>query len=201
MVVFITIELPPGDYVTATVRRPGGSIYDQIGTYDMTSEETYYERDSSDKKRQQTSETTTYSNIKHAPCRIEDDSGSVAIDLESATVEGVDAFDETKGDVRATEDLVGSLVGIGRDNTTFRHRERNLPADIAVYVLAEVHNGGGIGAPAKGSRNDTFLVSIKSEEARTEELASTMTFLIWLIGMFAIAGAALLVWARIKGQA
>ena len=97
--------------------------------------------------------------------------------------------------------LVGSLVGIGRDNTTFRHRERNLPADIAVYVLAEVHNGGGIGAPAKGSRNDTFLVSIKSEEARTEELASTMTFLIWLIGLFAIAGAALLVWARIKGQA
>src|SRR5690606_12065896 len=30
--------------VTATVRRPGGSIYDRIGTYDMTSEETYYER-------------------------------------------------------------------------------------------------------------------------------------------------------------
>lgn len=34
----------PGDYVTATVRRPGGSIYDLIGTNDMTSEETYYER-------------------------------------------------------------------------------------------------------------------------------------------------------------
>ena len=37
-------NLEVGDYVTATVRRPGGSIYDQIGTYDMTSEETYYER-------------------------------------------------------------------------------------------------------------------------------------------------------------
>ena len=37
-------KVKPGDYVTATVRRPGGSIYDQIGTYDMTSEETYYER-------------------------------------------------------------------------------------------------------------------------------------------------------------
>ncbi|MEZ6118006.1 MAG: glucose 1-dehydrogenase [Pirellulaceae bacterium] len=36
--------IKPGDYVTATVRRPGGSIYDRIGTYDMTSEETYYER-------------------------------------------------------------------------------------------------------------------------------------------------------------
>ncbi len=37
-------KVKPGDYVTATVRRPGGSIYDMIGTYDMTSEETYYER-------------------------------------------------------------------------------------------------------------------------------------------------------------
>ena len=34
----------PGDYVAATVRRPGKSIYDQIGTSDMTSEEVYYER-------------------------------------------------------------------------------------------------------------------------------------------------------------
>lgn len=37
-------NLKKGDYVTATVRRPGGSIYDQIGTNDMTSEDTYYER-------------------------------------------------------------------------------------------------------------------------------------------------------------
>ncbi|RIK80998.1 MAG: glucose dehydrogenase [Planctomycetota bacterium] len=34
----------PGDFVTCTVRRPGESIYDQIGTNDMTSEEVYYER-------------------------------------------------------------------------------------------------------------------------------------------------------------
>ena len=37
-------RVKPGDYVTATVRRPGRSIYDLIGTNDMTSEETYYER-------------------------------------------------------------------------------------------------------------------------------------------------------------
>jgi threonine dehydrogenase-like Zn-dependent dehydrogenase len=37
-------ELRPGDYVVATVRRPGHSLYDQIGTYDMTSDDTYYER-------------------------------------------------------------------------------------------------------------------------------------------------------------
>src|SRR5712691_184372 len=37
-------ELSPGDYVVATVRRRGTSIYDQIGTYDMTTDEVYFER-------------------------------------------------------------------------------------------------------------------------------------------------------------
>src|SRR6185295_2800722 len=37
-------ELQPGDFVVATVRRPGSSVYDQIGTSDMTTDDTYYER-------------------------------------------------------------------------------------------------------------------------------------------------------------
>ena len=37
-------ELAPGDYVVATVRRPGSSLYDRIGTYDMTTDDVYYER-------------------------------------------------------------------------------------------------------------------------------------------------------------
>ncbi|KXK03621.1 glucose dehydrogenase [Nitrospirales bacterium NOB] len=37
-------ELKPGDYVVPTVRRPGGSFYDKIGQYDMTTEDIYYER-------------------------------------------------------------------------------------------------------------------------------------------------------------
>ena len=37
-------ELKPGDFVVATVRRPGSSIYDLIGTNDMTTDDTYYER-------------------------------------------------------------------------------------------------------------------------------------------------------------
>jgi glucose 1-dehydrogenase len=37
-------ELVPGDFVVATVRRPGSSIYDRIGTSDMTTDDTYYER-------------------------------------------------------------------------------------------------------------------------------------------------------------
>jgi threonine dehydrogenase-like Zn-dependent dehydrogenase len=37
-------ELRAGDYVVATVRRPGTSIYDLIGTSDMTTDDTYFER-------------------------------------------------------------------------------------------------------------------------------------------------------------
>jgi threonine dehydrogenase-like Zn-dependent dehydrogenase len=37
-------ELRPGDHVVATVRRPGHSIYDLIGTNDMTTDDTYFER-------------------------------------------------------------------------------------------------------------------------------------------------------------
>ena len=37
-------EFKPGDYVVATVRRPGNSIYDLIGTNDMSTDDIYYER-------------------------------------------------------------------------------------------------------------------------------------------------------------
>jgi glucose 1-dehydrogenase len=37
-------EFGVGDYVVATVRRPGHSIYDVIGTNDMTTDSVYYER-------------------------------------------------------------------------------------------------------------------------------------------------------------
>jgi threonine dehydrogenase-like Zn-dependent dehydrogenase len=37
-------EVAPGDYVSCTVRRPGGSLFDLIGRNDITSEEVYYER-------------------------------------------------------------------------------------------------------------------------------------------------------------
>src|SRR5438067_11407501 len=37
-------EVRPGDLVSCTVRRPGGSLFDLIGRNDITSEEVYYER-------------------------------------------------------------------------------------------------------------------------------------------------------------
>lgn len=37
-------EFRPGDYVVATVRRPGASPYDAIGLQDMTTDDVYFER-------------------------------------------------------------------------------------------------------------------------------------------------------------
>jgi threonine dehydrogenase-like Zn-dependent dehydrogenase len=37
-------ELSPGDYVAASVRRPGSSVYDAIGLQDMTTDDSYFER-------------------------------------------------------------------------------------------------------------------------------------------------------------
>lgn len=37
-------EFSAGDFVTCTVRRPGGSLFDKIGRNDITKEEVYYER-------------------------------------------------------------------------------------------------------------------------------------------------------------
>jgi threonine dehydrogenase-like Zn-dependent dehydrogenase len=37
-------ELQKGDFVVATVRRPGTSLYDRIGMQDMTTDDTYFER-------------------------------------------------------------------------------------------------------------------------------------------------------------
>ena len=37
-------QFRPGDYVVASVRRPGSSLYDRIGLQDMTTDDTYFER-------------------------------------------------------------------------------------------------------------------------------------------------------------
>ncbi|HZR99024.1 MAG TPA: glucose 1-dehydrogenase [Chloroflexota bacterium] len=40
----VPASLQPSTYVVATVRRPGSSLYDQIGLQDMTTDDVYYER-------------------------------------------------------------------------------------------------------------------------------------------------------------
>ena len=74
-----------------------------------------------------------------------------------------------------------------------------LGVDTPAYVLGEVHAGGMVGKPAKGSANKTFVVSYKSEEERAKDLGSTMTFAYVVGDRLVRAAVGLLVWAYNKG--
>jgi hypothetical protein len=158
--------------------------------------ETWYEKDSDGKNRQQSRDTTLHSSIQHAPCEIEDASGRVALDLSGATIDETEAINETiEGKTAGVGSLVGAVTGVGLGDTSTYRKESNLAIDIPVYVVGEVRADGSIGPPAEGSRNNTFLISRKSKEERSRHLASMSTFGFKLAGASAAISVLLYGWA------
>jgi hypothetical protein len=62
----------------------------------------------------------------------------------------------------------------------FRYKEMHLPLDVEVYVLGVVGENRCIGAPPAGAKDQRFLISVKSEEARAAELGSASK---WMLGL------------------
>jgi hypothetical protein len=156
---------------------------------EINREEVYYERDSDGRQQRRTRTTTVHSNIKHAPCHVEDDSGRIAVNLEGAEVEAEKTIDQIE-----TPETVSAVIGtmvtlLTGNNTTYRRNEWTIGTDVPVYLLGEIQPGGSIGTPAKGSRNRKFVISTKSEEERTKDLGSTMTWLFWIMVILLIAAA------------
>jgi hypothetical protein len=142
-------------------------------------EEIYYERDSNGRDERKTRTTTVYSNMKYGQCLIEDASGKVGIDFDSANVEAMKTVDEPTAPPGggATGVIGGVLSALSNTNSSYRRREYMLAPDIPVYVLAEVREGGLIGKPGSGSKNKIFVISHKSEEERAKSLTSTTRWL------------------------
>lgn len=165
-------------------------------------EEVYYERDSQGKEERRTRTTTVYSNMKYGQCLVEDQSGKVGIDFEGANVEAIQTVKEpTSAPNSGGSGIVaGVLSALANSNSTYTRKESILPADIPVYVLGEVHEGGLIGKPAKGSRNKLFVISHKSEEERTRDLTKTTRWLLGFSVLLFVIAAALLIWAAMKGE-
>ena len=146
-------------------------------------EEVWYDRDSDGKERRNTRKVSMYSNTKQVPFQLEDDSGSVPIDLDGAEIEAFlvlsgDGFPANRGCSGATGTLANTLSSIASAvaQTDIRHYELVLGVNIPAYVLGQIHAGGTVGKPAKGSTNKTFVVSYKSEEERAKNIGSSMTF-------------------------
>ena len=164
-------------------------------------EEVYYERDSQGREERRTRTTTVYTNLKYGQCLIEDETGRVGIDLDGANVEAIQTVNEPTATPNSAGGgiVAGVLSALASSNSTYTRKESIVPADIPVYVLGEVREGGLIGKPAKGSHNNIFVISHKSEQERTRDLTRTTRWLLaFIILSFAIA-AGLLICAITKG--
>lgn len=140
----------------------------------------------SDGKRETRREYETVTSVeKHAPCRLEDATGSVIVDFEGAKVEAVRVHQryESAG--------LGSLVGtlLNASGTTLGHRytEWIIEAGVPVYLLGSVTAERSVGAdPAK---KNPFVISHKSEEERKKSLSRTRMWL--MAGAILCAAAAI----------
>jgi hypothetical protein len=140
-------------------------------------EEVHYEKDSQGKSERKTRSTTLHSNIRYAPCAVEDASGTVALDLHGTAVEGEQVVNRREREQQGVAQTVLSLAA-GTGNADLIRTETILAVDIPVYVLGEVQADRSVGQPAKGSKNKIFIVSNKSKAERIKSLSSTM---VWLL--------------------
>jgi hypothetical protein len=166
-------------------------------------EEVYYERDSQGRDERRTRTTTVYTNTKYGQCLVEDTSGKIGIDFDGADVEAVQTVKEPcapPGQAQASGIIGGVLSALASSNSTYTRKESILAADIPVFVLGEVQQGGLIGKPAKGSKNKIFVISHKSKEERTTSLAKKARWLLVFIVLSLGGAAALLAWSVVKGE-
>jgi E3 Ubiquitin ligase len=203
--------LPPGQIVevagTLRVRTPLAAEFSgkpcAYFKAEIEREEVYYERNSDGRDERRTRTTTVYTNMKYGQCLVEDGTGKVGIDFEGADVEAVETVKEpcgAPGQGQASGIIGGVLSALASSNASYTRKESILEADIPVFVLGEVHDGGLIGKPAKGSKNKIFVISHKSKEERITSLTKTARWLLIFIVLFLAAAAALFAWAVVKGE-
>jgi len=149
----------------------------------------YYTRGSDGKSERKTRTEPVHSNTRFSPCSVEDASGSVALNLTGAEVEGESVVNRREPEARGVAGTVISIALGGNESSTLIYNETILTHDIPVYVLGEVQADGSVGKPAAGSKNRVFVVSRKSEEERAQDLAGTrLWLLVGAIVLFAVAG-------------
>lgn len=203
--------MPPGQVVevagTLRVRQPLNAEFSgrPCAYYkcEIEREEVYYERDSQGRQERRTRTTTVYSNMKFGQCLIEDTTGKVGIDFEGADVEAEQTVNEPcppPGQTQMSGVIGGVLSALANSSSTYRRKENVLAADVPVFVLGEVQQGGVVGKPAKGSHNKIFVISNKSKEERTTSLTSTARWLLIFIILCFVIAAGLLAWSVAKGE-
>jgi hypothetical protein len=148
------------------------------------------ERDSDGTSRTERSFETVSSTDQHAPCRLADASGAVAIDFTGAKVEAIQSHQHYEAGGALA--LVGAVLNVSGNVLGHRYTEWIIPPAIPVYVLGTVLAGGTVGASP--TRANPFIISHKSEEERLRSLGSTRLWvLIGAVVCFVVAVGLLIV--------
>src|SRR4051812_12445119 len=100
-------------------------------------EEVYYERDSQGRNERKTRTQTIHSNIRFAPCLVQDQSGAVALNVDGAEVEGEQVVNRREREQQGVTSVLVSLA-TGGGGGDLIHTETILRLDIPIYVLGEV---------------------------------------------------------------
>ncbi len=121
-------------------------------------------------------------NEQFAPFSVEDSTGSVPVNAEGAEVDAkqvMNRFERNTGSEGPSITLGSATINLGGGERTlgYRYTESILPVDAPVYVLGTVQEGGGIGAPQPGKKEQRFVVSYRSEEALGQSLGKTVMWL------------------------
>src|SRR5262249_27071475 len=125
------------------------------------------ERDSNGSSRTERVFDPVTSSERHAPCRLEDVSGSVALDFTGAKVEAIESH--KRYEPGGALSMVGATLNAGGTTLGHRYTEWIIPPAIPVYVLGTILAGGTVGASP--SKTNPFVISYKSEEERTSSLS------------------------------
>ncbi len=126
--------------------------------------------------------------VRFAPGVVVDDgTGKAPVNLDGAKVEGKQVHQKwEKGDLSLGAAVGGILVSMTAGSRTLGHRftEWVLEPETDIYVLGTATGGGVIGKALAGGKKAPFIVSIKSEEARTKSLGWTR---LWILVGAAVA--------------
>ncbi len=154
------------------------------------------ERDSDGTSRTERTFETVSSTEEHAPCRLEDASGTVAVDFAGAKVEAIQSHQHYESGGALS--MVGAILNVSGTVLGHRYTEWIILPATPVYILATVLAGGSVGASP--TRANPFIISHKSEEERMRSLSATRLWLMIGAVVCFILTVGLLAWGSAAGR-
>jgi hypothetical protein len=115
-----------------------------------------------------------------APFEIEDETGRTLVRPDNAIIESITAIDRYEVKEEGADDVQSPTAVDDHRTLGFRYKEMHLPLDVDIYVLGIAGEDHSIGAPPTEDKEQRFIISINSEEARAADLGRHSR---WVLGL------------------